>query len=495
MSKSIKLNNKNLSLLPDEVIKPGYDRSKIKTGIVHIGVGGFHRSHQAFYTDEFLKLTGETSWGICGISLLDKDLDMYNALVQQDGLYTLMYNEPDGRLSARIIGSIVEYYFAPGNQEQVIEKMAHRDVKIITLTITEGGYNFDEATGEFLIGKQSVQWDLKNPQYPKTVFGFLTEAFKRRMNRGTGGLTIQSCDNIQHNGGIAKKMLYAYLDEADPDLKEWVEKNISFPNSMVDRITPVTTPAEIENIKTIYGIIDSKPVVCEPFYQWIIEDGFIRGRPAWELAGAQFVSDVTPYEKLKIRIINGGHSALGFTGYLLGHAYVHEAAGDPVVKKFLKEFFDEEVTPVLDPVPGLDIEEYKSIALKRFENPFIKDNLTRILSESSAKIPKFIIPTIKEQLERGGSVLRSAIVIAAWCHYLERSGTSGNNYEIQDKNKEILLAGSKSSVKNNTLDFLKIDTIFGDLVSYEHFVSAYLLIINKLRKFGIKSVLTQLTRN
>jgi mannitol 2-dehydrogenase len=245
MKEIIKLKTKNLSLLPKAVVTPAYDRTKIKAGIVHIGIGGFHRSHEAYYADRFLECKGSADWGICGVALLDNDRRIFDTLVNQDGLYTLMITEPDGTLNARVIGSIVEYLFAPANPEAVVEKMADPDIKIITLTITEGGYNFDEATGEFRITEPSIQWDLNNPENPKTVFGYLTQALKRRRDRGISGLTIQSCDNIQKNGHVLKKMLLSYIKAAEPELVSWIEKQVTFPDCMVDRITPVTTLSDI----------------------------------------------------------------------------------------------------------------------------------------------------------------------------------------------------------------------------------------------------------
>ncbi len=294
----IRLRNKNLQHLPKDVEIPLYDRSQIKAGIVHIGTGSFHRSHQAYYIDQLLNESGDTNWGICGIALLDTDCDMYNNLARQDGLYTLLISEPDGKLNARIIGSIVEYQFGPANPENAVEKMADPLIKVITLTITENGYNFDAATGEFMIKEPPIQWDLKNPEKPTTVFGYLTQALKRRMNRGLAGLTLQSCDNIMENGNILKKMLLAYVSEAEPTLAGWIEKEVAFPNSVADRITLATRLSDIEYLKSAFSIDDAVPVVCEPFIQWISEDNYSNGRPALETVGVRFVTDVRPYEKI-----------------------------------------------------------------------------------------------------------------------------------------------------------------------------------------------------
>jgi mannitol 2-dehydrogenase len=483
MQKIIKLNAENLHLLPREVAIPAYDRSEIKTGIVHIGIGGFHRAHEAFYTDQVLHHNSK-NWGICGIALLNTDNKIHNVLKDQDGLYTLMITESDGTLTARIIGSITEYLFAPENPGAAIEKMADPDIRIITLTITEGGYNFSAATGEFQINEPLIQWDLNNPENPKTVFGYITQSLKRRRYGGIAGLTIQSCDNIQKNGDLLKRMLLAYVKEAEPGLTDWIEKHITFPNSMVDRITPVTTQSDIENLKSVYGIEDAWPVVCEPFIQWIIEDNYSNGRPAWESAGVQFVQDVSSFEKMKIRLLNAGHSLLGFTGALHGYTYIHEVVHDQLFAKFLRDFMDKEVTPVLDEVPGIDLNAYKDKLFERFGNSRIRDKVARICLQSSAKMPKFLLPTVREQVKAGGPVECSALVIAAWCRYCEGFDEAGNKYPIEDEMKEILHEKALSS-HLDPLSFLRIEPIFGDLINSKRFTKAYVNALQCLYQKGV----------
>lgn len=488
--KAIKLNSANLSLLSKEVRIPSYDRSKVKTGIVHVGTGGFHRAHQAFYTEELLENNGVTDWGICGIALLPQDKRIYDTLAAQDGLYTLMITEADGTTDARVIGSIAEYLFAPENPDAVIEKMAHPDIKIITLTITEGGYNFNPATGKFMSETPAIQSDINNPDQPATIFGYLTQALKRRKKRGLKGITIQSCDNIQQNGEVAKEMLTAYISLAEPELLNWVAENVSFPNAMVDRITPVTSAEALNQLHNRFNVDDAWPVVCEPFCQWVIEDNFVNGRPDWNLAGAQFVKDVHPYEKMKIRLVNGGHVALGFTGYLAGYSFVYETMADPVFFNFVKDFLNKEVTPILDDVPGIDVEEYKKTLMQRFANPYIKDQLTRIFSESSAKIPAFLLPTINEQLAKGAVLKRAALILAAWHHYLELAELPAHKHDIQDEMKQLLAEKATESVQDDPLAFLKIKSIFGDLAAEEHFSDVYLFFLNRIRNLGVTRVIS-----
>jgi mannitol 2-dehydrogenase len=491
MKNIIKLNAENLPLIAKEVKKPSYNRNNIKASIVHVGIGGFHRAHQAYYADLLMENFGVTDCGICGIALLNGDKRIYDTLVNQNGLYTLMINEADGKPSARVIGSIVEYLFAPENPSAVIEKMAHPDTKIISLTITEGGYNFNASTGDFQEEEPTVLADIANPLTPKTIFGYLNQAFKLRKERGLPGLTIQSCDNIQHNGSVAKKMITAYIKLANPDLLVWVNENVSFPNSMVDRITPVTATTDIDSLKETFGVDDAWPVVCEPFCQWVIEDDFKTGRPDWDKVGAQFVDLVDPYEKMKIRFVNGGHVALGFTGYLNGYSFVYETMEDQDFKNFVQNYLDEDATPILDEVPGINLKDYKETLIQRFANPHIKDQLTRIFSESSAKIPKFLIPTINEQIKINGSFKRCALMIAAWCNYLENIGADEIE-KVQDDMKLLLVDTAKQSINNDELAFLKIESIFGDLASKAEFTNVYLPIMRDLRSNGIKSMIKNL---
>ncbi|MDO5968771.1 mannitol dehydrogenase family protein [Flavivirga aquimarina] len=485
MDKPIPLNQENLSQIAEVVSCPTYDRSKVNAGIVHVGIGGFHRAHQAYYTNELLEKGGHHNWGICGIALLPFDDKIYQVLKNQDGLYTVMIKELDGSLSIKVIGSIVEYLFAPNNPLIVIEKMADPNTRIISLTITEGGYNYDEATGEFIFENPNIQHDLTHPDAPKTIFGYLAQAFKLRKERGTQGCTIQSCDNIQGNGHVTKKMVLSYIKKAEPDLVAWVNSNIAFPNSMVDRITPVTTKDDIELLKDKTGIQDDWPVVCEPFLQWVIEDDFSSGRPAWEEVGAQFVSDVAPYERMKLSLLNAGHSVLGILGALVGYNTIDEVVNDLDIKTFLITFMDKEVTPSLGELKGIDLKSYKASLIERFGNQNIKDQVTRICSESSAKIPKFLLPTVKYQLSNEGEFSYSALVIAAWAIYNKGLNENGDLLEISDAMKDELKQKALMSINNPKL-FLELESVFGVLKESSQFVEAYERAYNKIVKYGIK---------
>jgi len=473
------LNQNNLQHLPESVVRPTYDRSDIKAGIVHIGVGGFHRSHEAFYTDELLSTTDSKEWGICGIGLREADRRIGDTLKQQDFLYTLIVKHPDGKVEHRVIGSIIDFLLATDDANAVINKMASEDTKIVSLTITEGGYNFNPATGEFDFNNADVKHDLANPTAPKTVFGFLTAALKQRRASGLPAFTIQSCDNIQHNGNMTRKMVLDFANEQDAELAKWIEQEVRFPNAMVDRITPVTTPADIDALKAA-GVEDAWPVVCEPFHQWVIEDDFSNGRPAWENVGAQFVPDVTPYETMKIRLLNAGHSVLGLLGSIHGHETIDGCIADPLFATYLRRFMDIEATPVLAPVEGINLDDYKDALIERFSNPSIKDNLARICLESSSKLPKFLIATIEENLASGGSIQHATLVIAAWCYYSDK-GTSKDGFAldiVDDMKDELHAAASKTT--SDVLSFLRISDIFGELADNKTFTDEYTRMVSNL---------------
>ncbi|MDF7808652.1 mannitol dehydrogenase family protein [Pontiellaceae bacterium B12219] len=473
MKESVLLKQENLHLLANKMGVPTYDRSKVKAGIVHIGVGGFHRSHEAFYTDALMNETGVLNWGICGVGLREADRKMRDILSDQDFLYALIVKHPDGKVETRVIGSIIDFMLSVEDPIAVIDRMAHEDTKIVSLTITEGGYNFNPATGEFNFDNPDVQHDLANPGNPTLVFGFLTAALKKRRAAGLPPFTVQSCDNVQHNGDMTKKMLLAFAGKQDPELAEWIEANVCFPNAMVDRITPCTTPTDIELLRTEFGIRGAWPVTCEPFCQWVIEDNFSNGRPEWESVGAQFVPDVTPYEKMKIRLLNAGHSVLGLLGSIHGHETIDGAVSDPLFAEYLRAFMDLEATPVLDTVEGINLEAYKDSLIERFGNPNIKDSLSRICLESSAKLPKFLISTIHENLAAGGSIKYATLVIAAWCLYSDKGlSRHGVELDIVDEMKDELHVAAMGT-EDDPLSFLRLESIFGDLAGNERFTALY----------------------
>ncbi|WP_418264626.1 mannitol dehydrogenase family protein [Flavobacterium faecale] len=489
-----KLNSGNLNKLSAGVSIPKYNRENVKTGIVHVGVGGFHRAHEAMYLDQLLHDESNANWGICGVALLNFDQKIYNTLKDQDGLYTLVVKELDGTLTKRVIGSIVEYLFAPDSPKAVIDKMAHPDVKIITLTITEGGYNLNEATGGFNFDNPQIIHDSKNTDSPITIFGYLTQALKLRKEQNTAGVTILSCDNIEGNGDVTKKMLLSYIEFAQPDLLDWVKDNVSFPNSMVDRITPATIPADIAELKEVSGIEDQWPVVCESFQQWVIEDEFIAGRPNLEAVGVQFVKNVAPYEKMKLGLLNAGHSVVGILGSLMGYSTIDEAVTDPNIGTFLANYLDVEVTPILRDLEGMDLTAYKQTLINRFSNIYIKDQIDRICSETSAKMPKFILPTVQEQLKGDKAISLASFVIAAWAVYSLGFNEKKEAINIKDALQETLLAQAKLA-QEYPKNFLELEEVFGNLSKSEIFSDAFAKAYQNIVSFGVEKCIIELNNN
>lgn len=479
--------------LPDTVSVPTYDRAGLGVGIVHIGVGGFHRAHQAWYLGKLIDRGLARDWAICGVGLLEADTRMRDALAPQDGLYTLVEKYPDGRLHTSVVGSIVEVLHAPSEPETVIERMAAPTTRIVSLTITEGGYNVHPVTGSFNAHEPAVAADLQPAAVPRTVFGFVVEALARRRAHGIPPFTVMSCDNIEGNGHLARRMFGAFARLRDPELGEWVEKEVAFPNSMVDRITPVTSDADRDAVAALLGVNDAWPVVCEPFSQWVLEEHFPLGRPEWEQVGVQVVPDVRPYELMKLRLLNASHQALGYLGYLSGYEYVHEVAQDPLFAGFLRAYMDEEVTPTLDPLPGIDLDQYKTTVLERFANPQVRDTLTRICAETSERIPKFLLPVIRELLERGGRIQLSALVIASWARYAEGVDEHGNAITVVDPLREALMAAASRNHDNPTA-FLEVRDVFGDLADDQRFVATYVDALHSLHESGARGTLERIAR-
>lgn len=467
-----RLNRATLNTLPASVSGPGYPVEKVTTGIVHIGVGGFHRAHQAMYIDTLMREQAAYQWGICGVGLREGDRKMQQILAEQDYLFGLTEKHPDNARRHQIIGCMTDFLMATDDPAAVINKLATPEVKLVSLTITEGGYNLDPNTGEFVADNPDVQHDLANPQQPKLVFGYLLAALKQRRDAGIAPFTLMSCDNIQHNGDVLKAMLLAYATLSDQALAQWIEQHVSFPNSMVDRITPATVAADIDELAQA-GVEDQWPVVCEPFHQWVIEDAFCNERPDFEAAGAQLVPDVAPYEKLKLRMLNASHSVLGLLGSLAGISTIDACMNEPVLRQVLKQFMLDDVKPTLDAVEGVNVDEYAATLLERFGNPNIKDSLERICSQSSAKIPVFLLPTIQDNLKAGRSVALPALVIAAWCYYSDKQTTQAGQALTIIDDMAAELHTYAGQTEQDSLAFLQLKTVFANLSQSTAFTEQY----------------------
>ncbi|TDO44078.1 mannitol 2-dehydrogenase [Kribbella sp. VKM Ac-2527] len=482
------LNSGSLGALGNKVGGPAYDRTAVRPGIVHFGVGGFHRAHQAMYLDRLMNDGKALDWGIAGVGVMPADRRMADVMKAQDCLYTLVVKHPDGTLEPRVIGSIVEYLFAPDDPEAVLARMADPQTRIVSLTITEGGYHVHQVTGELDTSDAGLAADLVEGATPISVFGFVVEALARRRAAGVPPFTVMSCDNIPGNGHVARKMLTSFARLKDPELADWVEREVRFPNSMVDRITPVTADADRDALADRFGVEDGWPVVCEPFTQWVLEDDFGAGRPPYEEVGVQLVHDVEPYELMKLRLLNASHQALCYLGYLAGYRYAHEVCQDKLFVDFLLGYMDEEGTPTLPEVPGVDLFRYKRQLIERFANPEVRDTLARLCAESSDRIPKWLLPVIREQLAAGRGIDRAALVVASWARYAEGVDEQGEPIEVVDRLRDKLVERAQRN-REDPLVFISDPDLFGDLAADERFVAAYRSSLSSLHERGARATL------
>jgi mannitol 2-dehydrogenase len=461
----VPLNSTTLRQLP--IATPGYDRDGIGVGIAHFGVGGFHRAHQAMYVDRLLQRGLAREWGICGIGVMPADRRMRDVLRAQDGLYTLILEDPDGSREARVIGSIVDYRYAPDDPEATIELLAAPATRIISMTITEGGYQVRDSG---------------------SVFGLIAQALARRRERGISAPTIVSCDNIEHNGEVARRAVLAHAELLSPDLADWVAEHARFPSSMVDRITPATTPDIVAAAERDFGVADEWPVLAEAFASWVLEDNFADGRPPLEEAGVLLVDDVSPYEQMKLRLLNAGHQCLCYFAWLCGYRMVHDAARDSLFAEFLLAYFDSEAMPTLQPVPGIDLPAYSRELIERFGNPGVRDTVARLCAFSSDRIPKWLLPVIRDNLITGGPIRLASAAVASWARYAEGVDEGGQPIEVVDN-----LAGSlvplARSQRGHPTAFIENTALFGDLAQVPRFVEAYRWALDSLHARGARPTL------
>jgi mannitol 2-dehydrogenase len=403
----------------------------------------------------------------------------------------LVLEHPDGHLDARVIGSIVEYLLAPDDPDAVVEKMAAEATRIVSLTITEGGYNASAVTGEFDGEAPDVVADLQPGAALRTTFGLVTEALVRRRERGLPPFTVVSCDNIPGNGDLARRSFAAFAALRDPALGEWVAAEVAFPNSMVDRITPVTTDADRAELTRRFGFEDRWPVVAEPYTQWVLEDHFPAGRPPLEDVGVQLVDDVAPYELMKLRLLNGGHQVLGHLGRLAGYEFVHEACQDVLFRELLVGYLDEEAGPTLPPVPGIDLRRYEADLVARFANPHVRDTLARLCENASDRIPQFLLPVVRANVADGRELRRSLAVLAGWARTAEGADDAGRPIELVDPRRDRLIERARRQGEE-PLSFLTDRDVFGDLVDDERVAATYRQLLGSLRERGTRETLSEL---
>lgn len=472
----MQLTTASLAKLPANVARPAYDRSKVKGSIVHLGIGAFHRAHQAMFTDAVLR-GGDLEWGIVGAGIISAD--MQKALVPQDCLYTLAEMGADSE-NLRVIGSIVGVFGGVEDAAALLAKMSDISTRIVSITVTEKGYYLDLATGKLLIQAPAIAADLADPTHPKTILGLIVQALKNRKAAGIPPFTVLSCDNLPANGHLAKAAVLAYAREADAALAQWIEANVTFPCTMVDRITPATTDADRARVSGLIGLEDAWPVVTEEFFQWVIEDHFTMGRPDWTVGGAIFSDELESWENMKLRCLNGSHSTLSYLGQLTGRETVADAMQSKLITDVLEPLWAE-IREVLKAPKGVNTADYVESLKRRFRNPSLKHRTAQIASDGSQKLPQRLLAPLRDRIAKGLASPAIATAVAAWMLYVVKIAHEGA--VLNDPMAADILAAAKASNKAEGIvdSLLGLTKIFGtDLPANAAFRAAVLAKVREL---------------
>jgi mannitol 2-dehydrogenase len=482
----ISLSAANLPALGDTVAVPRYRAGDLSPGIVHFGVGNFHRAHQASYLDALFNQGVGHDWAIIGAGVRPEDRDMRADLARQDWLTTVVEQEAASS-KAHVIGSMIDY-LPIGDAAATISQLADSRIRIVSLTVTEGGYYIDAATGAFADDHPDIVADAAKPEAPKTVFGLILAGLKVRRGKGLPPFTVMSCDNLPHNGNVTRNAVVGLARLSDPALGDWVEKEVAFPSGMVDRITPATGDRERQIVSAEFGVADARPVFCEDFVQWVLEDHFPAGRPALDGVGVTFVSDVSPWERMKIRILNGGHATIAYPAGLLDIHFVHEAMEHALVRAFLKKVEEDEIIPIVPPVPGTDLGSYLTVIERRFANSKIGDTVRRLCLDGSNRQPKFILPSVQDRRSRGLPVAGLALASAFWCRYCAGTTDGGApiapNDPVWDRLQPIARAA-----KSDPRTWLAMSDIFGSLAKDETYVGSFSTALTRIWRDGTEATL------
>ena len=474
-----RLHPDTLAALPADVATPGYDRSGLRGGIVHLGVGAFQRAHLAVVNEAALHASGDMAWGIVGVSL--RSPDTRDALAPQAGLYTVATREADAqgvpRENLQVIGNLFALLVAPLDPAAVLARIAHADCRIVSLTVTEKGYCHDPATLALRWDDADIQHDLVHAEAPRSAIGMLVCGLQLRRLRGLAPITLMSLDNLPANGHTLRGLVLEFAGRVDAGLQQWIADGCSFPNSMVDRIVPRTTDADREAIGARLGVADAWPVLGEPFLDWAVEERFAAGRPDWTVGGARFVASAEPFEKLKLRMVNGTHSALAYLGAMAGWATVDRAVAQPALHHYLQRLMREEIEPTLPALPGVDLTDYRARLLARYANPALQHQTRQIAMDGSQKLPQRLLGTVRDRLAQGQSIDLLALGVAAWLHYLRGSDEAGHSYAIQDPMapqlaEALAQAGQAGDAAGRTASFMRSVPVFGDLAQHPGFVAA-----------------------
>jgi mannitol 2-dehydrogenase len=479
------LTNATLQLHSDRLAVPTYDRSALVPSVVHIGVGGFHRAHQAVYLDDLARQRISGSWGITGVGLHRRQ--MKEVLSAQDCLYTLV-ERGAGVERGRVVGSLCRYLYAPEESQQVCDALADARTRIVTLTITGNGYQVDRESPAVGNGGEAVRVNAGSGLQHETVWGYLTAALDRRRRSGKPPFTVLSCDNMPDNGDAARKALVGFAELRDPRLARWIDENVAFPSTMVDRITPKTSPHDRDAVERTFGVADRWPVITEPFHQWIVEDTFCNGRPPLEEVGVEVVTNVANHKLVKTRLLNGVHCAIGYLGILAGYHRTAQAMADPLIYRYVEAMMRDEISPLLPAVPGWDINDYRVTILNRLTNPRITDSLSRLAARGTTKMPSYLLPSLHEARARGVPDTLLTLAVAAWIRYLRGYDFHGKPIMVEDRRASQLTTMAKLG-QNNPCPLLESRDIFGDLGDDPCFVARVSEVLKDFERIGIRNVL------
>jgi fructuronate reductase len=495
-----RLHPSTVASLPADVARPAYDRQALRGGIVHLGIGAFPRAHLAAATEAALHSSGDLRWGIVGVSL--RRADTRDALAPQQGLYTLALRDAgdDGapRETLQVVGALIKVLVAPEDPQAVLEQIAHADTRIVSLSVTEKGYHRDPASGALRLDDPDVIHDLAHPEAPQSTLGFVVHGLHRRMRRGQRAITLLSCDNLPTNGNTLRDLVLALAEHVDAALHAWILASCTFPNSMVDRIVPRTTGADRTRISRRLGVEDAWPVVAEPYFEWALEDRFACGRPAWDEGGVRFVEHAEPFDRLKLRMVNGSHSALAYLGALAGLRSVDRTVAAPALRGFVDSMLRDEVEPTLTGLRGLDLASYRSALLARLANPALQHQTHQIAMDGSQKLPQRLLDTVRDRLRADASLSRLAFAVAAWMHYLRGVDETGQRHAIEDPLAPALAAqlkladqaaagitDSEAAERQRVETFCGFTPVFGELGANARFVHAVTRSSLSLRERGV----------
>lgn len=489
----MQLNQQSLNQLPSEMTRPNNNVNQAKIGILHLGLGNFFRAHQCAFTQHSVAQTGD-DWAYVAATMSSPRV--INALKEQDFLYTHIAHS-NKKTKAEIIHIIKDVVLIKDEIARFFEYIQDENIVIISLTITEKGYYYEGATGNLLVDHPDIQADLQNNQQPKTAIGALVLGLQKRKATSGKGLTILSCDNLPNNGEVTQKVILQYAAQIDTDLKNWISQNITFPSSMVDRITPHVTDNDLNWVKENYGYDDAIPIQTEDFSQWVIEDNFIHGRPKWELAGVEMVKDVHAFEDMKLRLLNGTHSTMAYLGYLADFKVIDAVIGNAVFAQFIRDMMDKEITPTLDMPSEVDITAYKDALIQRYKNPNLKHSTYQIAMDGSQKIPQRIMNSLKHQYQTGGNYQRLITALAGWIYYIGAAADPNADYQVQDpmKNEFARLANAADNDAEFVQNILFVQKIFGDyFVQHPDLVQQITLRHGLLKSKDILAVLDDMNK-